>query len=228
MDLLALFDLDNTLLDREAAFSRWATTFGTEFELPAGSLTLIGQLDGDGSIPREEFFEAVRRAFGITTSIEELVTRYYLEYPECFTVARDTIDALRNLRSQGWKVGVVTNGPPSQMRKLECTALVGEVDAVCISETIGAWKPDPVIFEEAARRCGLPLRGWMVGDSVSADIVGGQGCGLRTVWMSRGRAWDPSELPPDAVAATIPQAVDLILGARRPCVIEHSPSKTTT
>ncbi len=211
MDPLALFDLDNTLLDREAAFSRWAESFGTELGLPEGSLTLIEQLDGDGSIPREEFFEAVRRAFGITTSIEELVSHYYLEYPECFAIATDTIDALRNLRSQGWKIGVVTNGPPSQMRKLESTALVGEVDAICISEEIGAWKPDPVIFAEAARRCGVDLRGWMVGDSVSADIVGGHSCGLRTVWMSRGRAWDPADLAPDAVAATIPQAVDLIL-----------------
>lgn len=209
---LALFDLDNTLLDREAAFSRWAKSFGAEFELPEASLTRIEQLDGNGSIPRGEFFEAVRQAFGITTPIEELVSRYYLEYPECFTVATDTIDALRNLRSQCWKVGVVTNGPPSQMRKIESTALVDEVDAICISETIGAWKPDPVIFEEAARRFGFPLRGWMVGDSVSADIVGGHGCGLRTVWMSRSRAWDPSELPPDAVATTISEAVDLILG----------------
>ena len=86
MDPLALFDLDNTLLDREAAFSRWADSFTTEFDLPDGSLTLIGQLDEDGSVPREEFFEAVRRAFGITTPVEELVSRYYLEYPACFTV----------------------------------------------------------------------------------------------------------------------------------------------
>jgi putative hydrolase of the HAD superfamily len=216
MGKLALFDLDNTLLDREAAFSKWATGFATEFELPRGSLALIGQLDGDGSIPREDFFEAIRRAFGIATAIEELISRYYLEYPECFTVGGDTVDALRNLRSQGWKVGVVTNGPPSQMRKLESTQLVDEVDAICVSEMVGAWKPDPAIFEEAARRCGLPLRGWMVGDSAGADIVGGRRCGLRTIWMARGRAWDPSEPPPDEVAAAIPQAVDLILAETGP------------
>ena len=216
MGTLALFDLDNTLLDREAAFSTWATGFATELELPSGSLALIGQLDRDGSIPREDFFVAIRRSFGIATAVEELVSRYYLQYPECFTVGEDTVDALRNLRSQGWKVGVVTNGPPSQMRKLECTELVDEVDAICVSETVGSWKPDPAIFEEAARRCGLPLRGWMVGDSAGADIVGGRRCGLRTIWMARGRAWDPSEPPPDEVATTIPQAVDLILAETGP------------
>jgi putative hydrolase of the HAD superfamily len=216
MGKLALFDLDNTLLDREAAFSKWARGFATEFELPQGSRAVIGQLDEDGSIPREDFFAAIRQAFGIAATIEELVSRYYLEYPDCFTVDGNTVTSLRNLRSQGWKVGVVTNGPPSQMRKLESTGLVDEVDAICISETVGSWKPDPAIFEEAARRCGLPLRGWMVGDSAPADIVGGRQCGLRTIWMARGRAWDPSELPPDEMVATIPQAVDLILAGSRP------------
>ena len=36
MGKLALFDLDNTLLDREAAFSKWARGFATEFEPPEG------------------------------------------------------------------------------------------------------------------------------------------------------------------------------------------------
>ena len=90
---------------------------------------MIGQLDEDGSIPREDFFAAIRQAFGIAATIEELVSRYYLEYPDCFTVDGNTVDSLRNLRSRGWKVGVVTNGPPSQMRKLDSTGLVDEVDA---------------------------------------------------------------------------------------------------
>jgi putative hydrolase of the HAD superfamily len=54
---LALFDLDHTLLDREAAFWRWATMFADEFGLLDGSASLIEVADGDGFRPRDELFE---------------------------------------------------------------------------------------------------------------------------------------------------------------------------
>jgi FMN phosphatase YigB (HAD superfamily) len=213
MDGLALFDLDNTLLDREAAFSRWASGFADEYRLPSDSIPLIEQADGDGLAPREAFFETIRQDFGITTPMDTLLERYHCRYPACFEVSPETVDSMRILRAAGWSLGVVTNGPPSQMGKLLATGLVDEVDTICISEEVGAWKPDPAIFREAARRCRRALDGWMVGDSVEADVVGGRNSGLRTVWMSRGRAWTSPEPVPDAIAGTIPEAVAVILGS---------------
>jgi putative hydrolase of the HAD superfamily len=210
---LALFDLDHTLLDREAAFWGWATMFADEFGLPDGSASLIEVADGDGFRPRDELFEWVRQTFEIDVPTDELLARYHCEYPTCFTVPTETVDAIRRLRSSNWKVGVVTNGPPSQMRKLETTRLVDEFDAICISAEIGAWKPDPAIFEEAARRCGTPLKGWLVGDSEPADIAGGHGVGLQTIWMSRGRTWTTADRAPDATVTTISEAVAVILEA---------------
>lgn len=62
-------------------------------------------------------------------------------------------------------------------------------DAIAVSEEVGAAKPDPRVFEAAARRCGARLNGggWMVGDCPTRDIAGGHGVGLRTAWMRRGR-----------------------------------------
>jgi putative hydrolase of the HAD superfamily len=113
-------------------------------------------------------------------------------------------------------IGVVTNGQSFQRAKLEATGLVDEVDAICISALVGAWKPDAAIFEEAARMCGVPLTGWMVGDSVAADMAGGRRAGLRTIWMARNRTWDSREPAPDAIASTIPQAVEVILRSDPP------------
>jgi FMN phosphatase YigB (HAD superfamily) len=109
-------------------------------------------------------------------------------------------------------VGVVTNGPASQLRKLDVTGLHEEVDAVCVSGLVDSWKPDPGIFVEAARRCGVDLEGWMVGDSGPADIRGGQGVGLRTIWCTRGRSWDLGPPEPDARVTDVPTAVRVILG----------------
>ena len=148
----------------------------------------------------------------VPTSVDDLLARYFVEYPACYSVDEETIDAVRRLRTNGWKVGVVTNGPPSQQAKLEATDMVGEFDAICISQMVGAHKPDIAIFEEAARLCALPLDGWMVGDSAAADIRGGKQAGLRTIWMARGRAWDLADPAPDAIAETIAEAVSTILG----------------
>ena len=67
------------------------------------------------------------------------------------------------------------------------------LDAWCISGLEGVAKPDRLIFEEAAKRCGAPLEGWMVGDTPEIDVLGGNAAGLRTIWMARGRPWSVTE-----------------------------------
>ena len=211
MSALALFDLDNTLLDRASAFARWSKRFIEENDLPSRAWSVIEHVDVDGTRSRRLFFDELRAQFGITTGSEDLIARYYVDYPACFTIESETVEALRLLRSRGWKGAVVTNGPRAQWRKLEVTNLADEVDGVCISEVVGAQKPDTAIFREAARTCGLALDGWMVGDSASADIAGGQRAGLRTIWMARDREWDLTQDSPAAIVSTIPEAVDVIL-----------------
>jgi HAD superfamily hydrolase (TIGR01549 family) len=210
---LALFDLDNTLLDRDAAFSRWASTFIDDHGLSRDAQSVIESADDDGLRPRDQFFEVLRSTFYISTSIDDLVDAYRDQYPRCYTVDDATVTAIRRLRDTGWKVGVVTNGPPSQMLKIEATNLVGEFDAICVSSIVGSKKPERRIFEEAARVCNVPLKGWMIGDSPQADIEGGRAAGLATIWMTRGREWDSSSFaPPDAEASIIVEAVSRILG----------------
>ena len=212
MTRLALFDLDNTLLDREAAFAIWAHRFMESNRLPPEAWAVIERADGDGMRPRDQFFAQLKGALDIPTGIDDLLAGYYAEYPACFSVDGETIDAVRSLRTAGWKVAVITNGPPSQWAKIEATDMADEFDAICISEIVGAHKPDVVIFEEAARLCGVPLEGWMVGDSAAADIAGGKRAGLQTIWMARGRTWDAAQPAPDAMVETVAEAVSIILG----------------
>jgi HAD superfamily hydrolase (TIGR01549 family) len=208
---LALFDLDNTLLDRESAFARWAKAFIREHGLSEEAWTFMESADRDGMTPRQIFFEQVRSEFSISRDVEELLARYDVDYPICYMAELETVRGIRQLRGRGWRVGVVTNGGPAQFAKLEATNLVGEFDAICVSEMVGAKKPDPAIFEMAADLCQRPLEGWMTGDSVAADMAGGRGVGLRTIWIARGRTWASSDPAPDAVVQTVPQAIKIIL-----------------
>lgn len=212
---MALFDLDNTLIDRSAAFRRWADRFAAEHRLGEEGLEWLCSADDDGFAQREALFEAARHRFGLQQTPEELIVEYRRTYPSAFVPAAPVVDALRSLRRAGWRVGVVTNGPPSQREKLIRAGLVELVDAVCISDEIGATKPDSRIFEEAIRQCGsegIPAGSVvMVGDAPEPDIGGGRGMGFRTIWLHRGRSWPRTDYEPDLSAASVTEAVELLL-----------------
>lgn len=87
--------------------------------------------------------------------------------------------SLSTLRTSGWGVSVVTNGPmPYQRDKAERLGILSHVEGFCASRELGLSKPDPRILSEAIRRTSserVVLRTqvvWMVGDSPTADIGG--------------------------------------------------------
>ena len=230
---VALFDLDNTLVDRQGAYRRWSRWFAAEEGLDEDAVALLDRLDGDGFAPRQEVFAGLKAALGLPQGIDELITAYRSTYGAFFEPDPEVDAALRELRGQGWVIGVVTNGPPSQRQKLQRTGLDRLVDGWWISEELGAAKPDQRIFEAAltglrnGTGAGPPGRtnaapaddgaagtvaGWMVGDSPLYDVRGGLGAGLRTVWMHRGRRWGEPDYQPDAQAGTVREAVELIVG----------------
>jgi FMN phosphatase YigB (HAD superfamily) len=56
---LALFDLDNTLVDLDEAFRAWAKEFADERGLGHGAVDWLFALDTDGFPHREVFFTKV-------------------------------------------------------------------------------------------------------------------------------------------------------------------------
>lgn len=210
---LALFDLDNTLFDRDGAFRRWCSDFIGEHHLDPSAIHILLEADGGGSATRSEFFTAVKAQLGLSDTVEALIEGYRTRYPRHYRRDPETLACLVRLRQAGWKLAVVTNGPPTQVEKIRLTGLAPALDAWCISEVVGVDKPHPGIFEQAARRCGVPLQGWMTGDSAEADIAGGIGVGLRTIWLSSDRAWRQPAYVPEAIATTVGEAVDIILAA---------------
>ncbi len=212
---LALFDLDNTLIDRQAAYRRWAEGFVAHNKLTGDALDWLCVADADGFADRDDVFVEARQRFGLTESVAELVATYRQEYPTFYRPDDEINTALVRLRRAGWRIGVVTNGPPSQHEKVERAGLGPLIDACCVSEELGLAKPDLGIFTEAIRAAGgLPPPGepaWMVGDAPGPDIGGGRAAGLQTAWIHRNRPWERTDYRPDAIVATVPEAVALLL-----------------
>jgi putative hydrolase of the HAD superfamily len=122
------------------------------------------------------------------------------------------VATLRALRGAGIRVGVLTNGPSGfQRRKLETSRLGPELDAIAISEELGAAKPEREAFDRALALLGTRAEETaMVGDSLANDVAGGLAAGLAAVvWMPGKR---DGELPAGAHLARELAEVPALLG----------------
>jgi FMN phosphatase YigB (HAD superfamily) len=180
---LACFDLDNTLIDRDASFLAWAEWWVQRERLGAEAAEWLLEHDENGFRSRPELFAGLKERFGLTDPVEAMVDAYDREHPLFTWVEPFVLDGLSSLRTAGWRVAVVTNGGTLQQGiKLEHTGIGAVVDYNCISEAVGVRKPDPRIFKIAASQVGATLDdGWMVGDHPAYDIAGGIAAGLSTI-----------------------------------------------
>jgi HAD superfamily hydrolase (TIGR01549 family) len=212
---LALFDLDNTLVDRQATYRRWAEAFAARNGLDANAVEWLCEADEDGFARRLDLFAAARERFGLAEKPDELVAAYWAEYLGFYRPDADVTDSLKRLRSFGWRLAIVTNGPSTQHEKVARAGLTDLVDACCVSGEIGVDKPDRRIFAEALRRCGHSVdsgpRPWMVGDAPVPDICGGRDAGLGTIWVHRGRTWSIPDYRPDVEVRSVADAVEVLL-----------------
>jgi len=136
---------------------------------------------------------------GEEARFHEIQNRYEADYLE--NVAVDTklypgiADAVKRLSSLGPMI-VVTNKPERISRRLLEVLGIGKFFADVIGgDTCAATKPDPLLLQEAARRCAFdPTKGRavMIGDT-GADMKMGRSFGAMTIWCAWGYAHQPGE-----------------------------------
>jgi putative hydrolase of the HAD superfamily len=213
--MLLMLDLDNTLVDRNAAFRLVVVDLLAEHGLPLAEADWVMAVDRDGFAPREEVLRAMTARFG--ASLPEDRIRDLLDGGAASRVELDqpTRSALEAARADGWRLAIVTNGRVLQQeKKIRRTGLDALVDGWVVSEGVGHRKPEPEIFHAAARAVGTDLSAaWMVGDSASADIAGAAGLGLPNVWVSNGREWAEATFAPTHLAPTGADAIRHVLAS---------------
>jgi putative hydrolase of the HAD superfamily len=215
---LVLLDFDDTLVDRLTAVAAWISGYCAAHGLaPEAEHRMLGAMRVRADL---QTFENLHAELQLPESPDQLWARYNAEFPATvrpYPGVLAALAALAAVRGSGLQLIVVTNGGTLiQRAKLKSSGIVDVIDAVCISEEAGARKPDRLIFEKAAASVGCPLSrgGWMVGDNVALDVIGGREAGLRTVWISRGRPW-PGGAEPDYIARDVLEALDHIRGGAR-------------
>lgn len=209
-----MFDLDGTLVDQASAARNWAREFTETWGLDEQDAGAIAAALTQRR-PKGEIFSEIIQRFSLSVTAEAAWSDYRARMPHLVRCTDADRSALEKLRNAGWVLGIVTNGmADNQEGKIRNTGLADLMDGWVVSSEIGVRKPEPDIFHELARRLECPLEGWMVGDSLTADVAGGLAVGLETAWITSTPTADP--LPaPTITAPTVKDAVHKILDGRR-------------
>ena len=225
-----LFDLDDTLADssgtEEIVWEVVADTIAEHVpgveraELRRRYLDVLERHYAELAAGRIDFLTFRRRRLEDALSpwgevSDELLERYVAAKSRIADELQpfpQAVATVRALRGAGIRVGVLTNGPSDfQRRKLEVSGLGPELDAIAISEELGAAKPEREAFERALALLGTRAEETaMVGDSLANDVAGGLAAGLAAVVWMPGRR--DGELPAGAHLARELAEVPALLG----------------
>ncbi|WP_329595911.1 HAD family hydrolase (plasmid) [Streptomyces sp. NBC_01362] len=212
--MLALFDLDNTLVNRTAAFTDAIATLTNEQNYGRDIQEWLYVQLADRAFPDD--FARLRDTFGLQEPAAHLWQRYVDLMTATSTCRPEVLEGLARLRAAAWTIGIITNGANDiQRAKLSATGIADLVDGIAVSGELEIRKPDTRLFQLAASRCGRNLAdgGWMTGDNPAGDIGGGHQAGLRTIWL-RGRPWPESLPAAHHVVDDVTEAIAILLDER--------------
>ena len=146
------------------------------------------------------FLEQAANRFGSRPQTDAVEQFQRIIQGESGCVARfwDVNRTLASLREAGYELGVVSNLWPFPAEHIFEVHGLGEFfprESRVYSFEVGHRKPDPEIFEDAARRFNVhPSQCLMVGDNLQADVIGALKVGMNAALIDR-----PAEVPTDAV-----------------------------
>ncbi|MFF4449509.1 HAD family hydrolase [Streptomyces sp. NPDC001502] len=215
MATLLMLDLDNTLIDRDAAFRSSCSAALAQHRLPAAEVEWLMAADASGYTPRETLARAMSERYGPRIPEKAVATLLADGGADRVTLPPATREALTRAAAVGWHSVIVTNGRTKQQEtKIRNSGLDALVHGWVISESVGHKKPAPEIFRAAAALAGAGLESaWMIGDSPAADIAGAHALSVRSVWVSPDRPWRASGFGPTHTAPDVAAAITHVLEA---------------
>ena len=195
-----LFDLDHTLLDFDAAEDVALTQLLKEegvadiqaykdYYVPMNK-ALWKDLE-QKKITKSDLvntrFSKLFEHFGIEKDGTYLANRYQFYLAQQGQVFSGAIELLDNLIERGYELYAATNGITAiQTGRLAQSGLAPYFNQVFISEQLQTQKPDALFYE----KIGQKIPGFskekvlMIGDSLTADIQGGNNAGIDTIWYN--------------------------------------------
>jgi len=201
----AIFDLDDTLYEREqfvlSGFAAVGDELERRFALPAPwILASLKRARMRGHAGRE--LQALCADHGLPESLIPELVEVIRRHEPALALGSVASAVLAQLRADGWRLGILTNGlPATQRAKVEALGLASRVDAVLYAEEHApGGKPSRAAFDAALNALGAPSGRSVVfiGDDLVNDVQGARAAGLLTIRVA-GRGARRTEQDADAI-----------------------------
>jgi putative hydrolase of the HAD superfamily len=206
------FDLDNTLLDRQAAHRRWAEYFVASIypdvahDQQSAWVDELDDQDKFGYISRETYADwAINRFPECGFDRQTFLKEYRRDLIPFYRIDTTVLEMLTCLGEQ-FSMAIVSNGSAySQRGKLRHTRLNKLFEHVVLSGEIGISKPRSEPFLRGLELLSVePQEAMYIGDDPVNDILGACRAGLKTCWVKQGRSFPESvDATPDFVIESI-------------------------
>lgn len=221
-----LWDVDGTLLDfiysQRYALTKCFQTIGREINEEI--LNRYSEINDSfwkrlelGEITKEQLltgrFIQLFKEYDIQDVDVEAFRKEYQEgLGSVYSYIDDSLTICQSLQGKV-KQYVVTNGVTStQLNKLKLSGFYDIMEALFISEQIGAPKPHKEYFDYCLAQIGEKDKSkiLLVGDSLSSDIKGGVNAGIPTCWYRAEGTENKTEFQPDYEISDLHQIFDIL------------------
>ncbi|UQZ86918.1 Pyrimidine 5'-nucleotidase YjjG [Paenibacillus konkukensis] len=186
-----LFDLDGTLLDRDASVRKFIRRQHERLHRHVGHIdaeeycSAFITLDAKGYVWKDRVYAEMAERFGIHgLTPDQLLADYIAGFADSCVPFPNMIRLLDELSDRGIALGMITNGFTAfQMNNIKALGIQDYFRTLLISEREGLRKPDPAIFLRALERLGVtPEDAVFVGDHPVNDVQAAQAVGMKGVW----------------------------------------------
>lgn len=195
-----LFDADGTLYDYDKAEAHTlkATFEHYKFGYTENILLKYRKINAEvwgsyerGEISKDELkllrFSRLFDELGIEYNVHEFNEKYAFELGKCAFLIDGAMEICKAIVSHGKHLYIITNGLiTTQDARIKHSPIEEYISAHFISEVIGHQKPKPEYFNHVFSR--LPQaekdKVLIIGDSLSADIAGGNNAGVDSCWFN--------------------------------------------
>lgn len=215
-----VFDLDHTLFDRHGTLRKLVPAFRQNFKVKKD---ITDEEIGDKWVYADDhfvyfgwqyilFYLAENGIFEEVPPFDEYRSFVYKYFAKVAVSFPDTSGMLDELRRDGYKIGLITNGSHSlQYKKLYMLNITDKFDEIIVSGDVMIDKPDRDIFYMMCEKfCFDPSDMVYVGDNPINDIEGARKAGYKTIWMKSTGFWEETILPADRTVCSVAEIPDAV------------------
>lgn len=186
----ALFDLDGTLLNRDASVKlfidrQYDRLYELVGHIPKEKyMERFIELDSRGYVWKDKVYQQLVKEFNIKMAWEDLLEDYIQKFRNHCVPFPHLISVLEELKSNNLRLGIITNGYGQfQMDNVKVLGIETYMDLILVSEWEGMKKPDPQIFQRALMKLQLQSEeSVFIGDHPDNDVKAAQQVGMKGIW----------------------------------------------